>query len=55
MLEQPKQKIKYCLRCGRRLKTPENIERGMGKVCWEKSQETEHRKPLWEEYAESKT
>lgn len=27
----------YCLRCGRRLISPENRARGMGKVCWEKS------------------
>lgn len=27
-----------CKRCGRRLKSEENRERGMGKVCWEKSQ-----------------
>ena len=31
---------KYCLRCGKRLKTPENQARGMGKTCWEKSQLT---------------
>ena len=29
-----------CKRCGRRLKSDENKERGMGKVCWEKSQHT---------------
>ena len=29
---------KFCLRCGKRLKTPENQARGMGKTCWEKSQ-----------------
>ena len=27
----------YCLRCGRKLKTPENKLRGMGAICWEKS------------------
>jgi len=27
----------YCLRCGRKLKKPENRIRGMGKICWEKS------------------
>ena len=26
-----------CLRCHRKLKTPENRLRGMGKICWEKS------------------
>ena len=33
-----KARVEYyrCIRCGRRLKTPENRERGMGKVCWEK-------------------
>ena len=30
----------FCRRCGRRLKTPENRARGMGRVCWEKSQIT---------------
>lgn len=29
-----------CKRCGRRLRTDEAKERGMGKVCWEKSQHT---------------
>lgn len=29
---------KYCLRCGKRLKSLENRKRGMGKTCWEKSQ-----------------
>ena len=29
-----------CKRCGRRLKSNETRERGMGKVCWEKSQHT---------------
>ena len=28
---------KYCLRCGRRLKTPEARLRGYGKRCYEKS------------------
>ncbi len=28
---------KFCLRCGRRLKTLENQQRGMGKTCWEKA------------------
>lgn len=26
-----------CLRCGRKLKTDEAIQRGMGKICLEKS------------------
>ena len=32
-----KDTYKYCLRCGRKIKTPENKLRGMGKICWEKS------------------
>ena len=32
------QLYKYCLRCGRELKSLENKQRGMGKVCWEKAQ-----------------
>lgn len=28
----------YCIRCGKRLKTLENKQRGMGQVCWEKHQ-----------------
>lgn len=35
---------RYCLRCGRKLKKPENIERGMGKICWEKSQTEQSRR-----------
>lgn len=34
----------YCLRCGRKLKKPENKIRGMGKVCWEKSRKEEARR-----------
>ena len=37
-------KYKYCLRCGRRLKKPENIVRGMGLVCWEKSKTDSQRR-----------
>lgn len=29
-----------CKRCGRKLRSDEAKERGMGKVCWEKSQHT---------------
>ena len=29
-----------CKRCGRKLKSEEARERGMGKVCWGKSQQT---------------
>ena len=28
----------YCLRCGKRLRNVDAKIRGMGKVCWEKSQ-----------------
>lgn len=28
----------YCKRCGRMLKTAEARERGYGKICWEKQQ-----------------
>lgn len=38
----------YCLRCGRKLKSSENRLRGMGKVCWEKSQQTLIQKPLFD-------
>ena len=37
-------KYKYCLRCGRRLKKPENMIRGMGIVCWEKSKTDNQRR-----------
>lgn len=37
----------YCLRCGRKLKSLENRQRGMGKVCWEKSQQMSIQKPLF--------
>lgn len=37
-----------CRRCGRKLKTPEARDRGMGKICWEKSRVTEAKKPLFE-------
>jgi len=45
-----------CRRCGRRLKTLEARERGMGKVCWEKSKISEQPKALFvigDSYAES--
>lgn len=29
-----------CKRCGRKLKSEEARERGMGRICWEKSQQT---------------
>lgn len=33
-------KYPICKRCGRRLRTDDAKERGMGKVCWEKYQHT---------------
>ena len=44
--EQKETLHKYCLRCGRRLISLENRKRGMGKVCWEKSQTEVPRKHL---------
>ena len=36
-LWEPKKKsYTKCIRCGRRLKTPETQARGYGKVCWAK-------------------
>ncbi len=32
--------VRICKRCGRKLRTEDARERGMGKVCWEKSQHT---------------
>lgn len=37
-MEEDKKEVLYCKRCGRKLKSPEAKQRGMGKVCWEKSQ-----------------
>ena len=37
---------RYCLRCGRRLISLENRQRGMGQVCWEKSQVEQGKKHL---------
>jgi hypothetical protein len=47
--------IPTCKRCHRRLKTPEAIERGMGKVCWEKSQTSPVKKPLFKEDKDAKS
>jgi hypothetical protein len=43
-----KKVIRYCRKCGRRLKSDEAIERGMGKVCWEKSQQTSPFRLFWD-------
>lgn len=48
-------KIPICKRCHRRLKTLEAIERGMGKVCWEKSQTSTVKKPLFKESKDAKS
>lgn len=40
-------KIHICKRCGRRLKTEDAIERGMGKTCWLKAQTSQDKKPLF--------
>ena len=40
-------KVPICKRCHRKLKTPEAIERGMGKVCWEKTQKENEQKRLF--------
>ena len=50
--------VLVCRRCGRKLKTPEAREPGMGKICWQKSQVTVERRPLFqvgEGYAKSNT
>lgn len=39
--------VVFCLRCGRRLKKPDAIERKMGKVCYEKSKTSDSKKPLF--------
>lgn len=38
---------KYCLRCGRLLKSEEAKQIGMGKVCLEKSKKQTIAKPLF--------
>ena len=42
-MEDTKKVYPVCRRCGRVLKSDEAKERGMGKVCWEKSQHDPHR------------
>lgn len=36
-----------CKRCGRKLKSKEAIEIGMGAVCWKKYQQEKNHKKLW--------
>lgn len=38
---------KVCKRCGRKLKNPEYMERGYGKICWEKIQKSKRQKKLF--------
>lgn len=38
-----------CKRCGRKLKTEEAINRGMGITCWRKWQKENNHKKLWED------
>lgn len=42
-----KQEYKFCIRCGRRLRTQESKERGMGKICAEKYLAKEERNKLF--------
>lgn len=44
------EKIEFqtCVRCGRKLKTQEAKERGMGKVCFEKYQKSKNAQKLFE-------
>ena len=37
-----------CKRCGRKLRSPEAIELGMGAICWKKYQQENNHKKLWE-------
>jgi len=40
---------KYCLRCGRALKSEENKERGYGPVCWKKLKNKHMKGKLWKD------
>lgn len=41
------QDIKYCRRCGRRLKSEESKRLGLGKCCYNKEVQTKYTKPLF--------
>ena len=43
-----KNEYQYCIRCGRKLKTPEAKELGMGKVCAKKYKEDKEKNKLFE-------
>lgn len=45
-MEDKQNVVALCRRCGRKLKTDEAKERGMGMVCWKKSQ-AEHKVRLF--------
>ena len=49
MFRMNEQKQTTCKRCGRKLKTEEAINRGMGIVCWRKWQNENNHKKLWED------
>jgi DNA-directed RNA polymerase subunit RPC12/RpoP len=38
---------RLCFRCGRKLKSDESKERGMGPTCWKKYQEEQSTQPLF--------
>ena len=38
-----------CKRCGRKLKSPQAIELGLGATCWKQYQNENNHKKLWEE------
>ena len=38
-----------CKRCGRKLRTEEAINRGMGITCWRKWQNENNHKKLWKD------
>ena len=38
-----------CKRCGRKLRTDEAINRGMGIICWNKWLNENNHKKLWED------
>ena len=42
-----------CKRCGRKLRSPETIELGMGAVCWKKYQSENNHKKLWNGWEEN--
>lgn len=39
---------RYCLRCGRKLTSQENMERGMGRTCYLKSQINHKQRSLFD-------